>query len=78
MKRHLGHHSIYETDDGILWTGDENYQPVDVRTIYGFGVEGDMICCWRLDNFIDLAVSPAGFGHTETEALRDLWENEEK
>ncbi len=39
--------------------------------------EGNMIGCVRGD-FRDLAVSPAGFGATKEEALRDLEQEERK
>lgn len=41
---------------------------------FHFVRDGDMWCC-RFDDFIDLVVSPAGFGQTKREAYEDLKEN---
>lgn len=41
-----------------------------------YEVDGDMICCYRIDTFINLQESVAGFGDTEEKAYQDLLDNE--
>jgi hypothetical protein len=48
------------------------------KHLFTFGQDGDMVSCWRNDNFVDPVVSPIGFGVDEISALEDLLENELK
>lgn len=43
-----------------------------------FSDDGDCICAYRKNTFINPIESPIGYGETEEEALEDLIENESK